>query len=140
MHKHLFLKTAAASVAILVAGTTAASAHHCYKDDWMAAAYEHLSQGGTPWVPVSDLGVQFIIPPELQADCGYVADLAVADYMEAHGLEQEPLIHGRATVGGGALYNAGKEPKPFSYLDDDDFGELTVTLLGYLEECAAGLA
>lgn len=126
----------AATAALALVGS-AASAHHCYKEEWREAAYQHHVKGGTAWVSLSDLGTMFLIPPELQETCGYVADDAVAAFMAANGLRQEPLIHSRATTGGGALYNSGKEPKPFSYLNEAQFEALTVDLMERLQGCAA---
>lgn len=125
----------AAAAALVLVGASAASAHHCYKDEWQAAAYAHHLAGGTPWMPLSDMGQMFLVPPELQEACGYVADDAVEAFMEANGLTQEPLIHAKATVGGGAAHQ-GKDVKPFSYLTDADFEWLTVDLLERLEVCA----
>ena len=124
--------------ALLVASAGSASAHHCYKDKWQDAAYQHHLAGGTAWVPISDLGEEFLVPPQWQEACGYVADLATRDFMAAHGMTQEPLIHSKAITGSGA-YNKGKAPKPFSYLSDSDFDELGGYLFGHLEECAAEL-
>lgn len=124
----------AAGLLTVTAGT--ASAHHCYKEHWAEAAHENHLRGNTPWVPLSDLGVMYLIPPELQADCAWTADAAVADFMAAHGMPQEPLIHTKATVGSGAYYKKGQAPGPFGYLDDADFMELDVLLGGYLAECA----
>lgn len=129
--------TVGLAVALTMVGATAASAHHCYKDDWAAAAYAHHAQGGTAWVPLSDLGAQFLIPPELQEECGYVADDVVADFMAERGLEQEPLIHSRATVGSGAAYQ-GKGKMPFSYLGEADFEALSVGIMTGLATCTAG--
>jgi hypothetical protein len=129
---------AATAAAFTLAGAGIASAHHCYKDDWQAAAYQHHLKGGTAWVSLSDLGTMFLIPPELQAQCGYVADEAVAAWMAESGLTQEPLIHSKATVGGGAFYNKGKAPKPFEYLSEADFDELGGLLMAGLEGCTAG--
>ena len=127
----------AATAALVLVGTTAASAHHCYKDEWRDAAHAHHLAGGTAWISLSDMGEEFLIPPELQEACGYVADDAVEAFMDEFGLEQEPLIHSRATVGSGAAYQ-GKDVKPFSYLTEADFEELTVDLYARLEECAGG--
>lgn len=127
----------ALAVAMTMVGASAASAHHCYRDQWADAAYQHHLQGGTVWVPLSDLGAMFVIPPELQEECGYVADEVVADFMADHGMTQEPLIHTRATVGSGAAYQ-GKDVRPFSYLTEEQFGTLTVDLLAAVEVCAAG--
>lgn len=125
----------AATAALAVAGSTVASAHHCYKEQWRDAAYAALAPGGTPWISLSDLGTMFLIPTELQAECGYVADDAVEDWMADEGIEQEPLIHSKAIVGGGAYHRAGKEPNPFSYLSESDFESLTEAVLAGLEEC-----
>ncbi len=129
--------TVALAVALTMVGATAASAHHCYKDDWAAAAYEHHARGGTAWVTLSDLGTMFLIPPELQQQCGYVADDVVADFMADRGLEQEPLIHSRATIGSGAAYQ-GKGNMPFSYLGESDFEALSVGIMAGLATCSAG--
>lgn len=134
--KRMLVKMAAASTVILMGTATMASAHHCYKDQWSDAAYQNHLAGGSAWMPLSDLGAMFLIPPELQEDCGWVADVAVADFMAQEGLTQEPLIHSKAVTGSGA-YAKGKAPKPFSYLDEAQFGALTESLLGYLAECAA---
>jgi hypothetical protein len=133
------IRYAAALAALgLVTSAGAASAHHCYKDQWADAAYEHHRAGGTAWVSLSDLGEMFLVPPELQADCGWVADAAVADWMQARDMTQEPLIHSRATIGGGAAAK-GKAPKPISYISDGDFEELGGILFGYLATCEAEL-
>ena len=62
---------------------------------------------------------------------------AVAAFMAAEGMIQEPMIHSKAVVAGGAVFNAGKQPKPFSYLTEEQFGAVTVELLDRLAECAA---
>ena len=126
---------AAAAAAVTVAGASLASAHHCYRDYWQPAAYQQHLAGNTPWMPLSDMGVQYLIGPTYAAQCGYVADDAVAAFMAAHGLTQEPLIQARATVGSGAAYR-GMEPKPFSYLSDADFGELTAYVIAGMATCA----
>jgi hypothetical protein len=125
----------AAAAALVLAGSSMASAHHCYRDYWQPAAYEQHLKGNTPWVPLSDMGVAFLIGPDHAAACGYVADDAVAAFMAERGLTQEPLIHSRATVGSGAAYR-GNEPKPFSYLSDEDFGALTVAVVEGMATCA----
>lgn len=127
---------AATTAAFTLAGAGIASAHHCYKDQWQQAAYDHLSANGTAWVSLSDLGTMFLIGPEYAADCGYVADDVVEAWMEAEGMTQEPLIHSRATTGGGALYHKGKEPAPFNYLGDAEFGMLTMGIIDGMAECA----
>lgn len=47
----------------------------------------------------------------------YLAMLVAAN----HGMESEPVIRSKATMGGGAAHLAGKNPPPFEYLDDADF-------------------
>jgi hypothetical protein len=136
--KMILLKTAAASAVIMLATTTVASAHHCYKDQWADAAYQHHLAGGTAWVSLSDLGTMFLIPDHLKEACGWAADTAVQEFMEAEGLEQEPLIHSKAVTGSGA-YAKGKAPKPFSYLTDAQFDSLGAALMGYVMECEAEL-
>ena len=136
--KRIWLKMAAASSVVLLGTTTVASAHHCYKDQWADAAYQHHLAGGTAWVSLSELGAMFIIPEEFQADCAWAADAAVQDFMEAEGLDQEPLIHSTAITGSGA-YAKGKAPKPFSYLSETQFDSLGASLMGYGMECAAEL-
>lgn len=126
----------AAAAAISIAGATVASAHHCYKDVWTDAAYQHLSAGGTAWMPLSDLGTAFLIGPEYAEQCGYVADDVVADWMTATGATQEPLIHIKATIGGGAFYVKGKAPQPISYLGEQDFEMLTVGIIEGMADCA----
>jgi hypothetical protein len=113
-----------------------ASAHHCYRDYWQPAAYEQHLTGNTPWMPLSDMGTMFLIGPDYAAQCGYVADEAVAAFMAERGLTQEPLIQSRATVGSGAYYKKGKEPKPFSYLTEEDFGMLTTAVIDGMATCA----
>ncbi|HHW83785.1 MAG TPA: hypothetical protein GX743_08255 [Actinomycetales bacterium] len=121
---------------LIVVSAGAASAHHCYKDEWSQAAYQHHLAGGTAWVSLSDMGRMFMIPPELQEACGYVADDAVGAFMANRGMTQEPLIHSKATTGSGAFYNRGIAPKPFSYLSEGDFMELTLDLESRLAVCA----
>ena len=126
----------AAAAAITLAGSSMASAHHCYRDYWQPQAYEQHLRGNTAWVPLSDLGTMFIIGPEYAEKCGYVADDAVKAWMAANDRTQEPLIQSRATVGSGAFYKQGKEPKPFNYLSDEDFGMLTMAVVEGMAECA----
>lgn len=125
----------AAAASIGLAGSTMASAHHCYRDYWQPQAYQQHLKGNTPWMPLSDMGTMFLIGPDYAAQCGYVADDAVAALMAERGLTQEPLIHTRATVGSGAAYQ-GKAPQPFSYLTEDDFGELTMSVVTGMATCA----
>ena len=128
--------TVTATVAAMtLAGSSMASAHHCYKNYWQPNAYQQHLKGNTPWMPLSDMGMMYIIGPEYAADCGYVADDAVAHFMTVRGLTQEPLIHTRATTGSGAAYQ-GKNVKPFSYLSEDDFGILTMGIVQGMSTCA----
>ena len=126
---------ASAVAAMTLAGSSMASAHHCYKNYWQPNAYTQHLKGNTPWMPLSDMGTMFIIGPEYAEQCGSVADDVVADFMEARGLTQEPLIHSRATTGGGAAHQ-GKTVKPFSYLSDEDFEVLTVGIIDGMATCA----
>lgn len=126
----------AATAALGLAGASMASAHHCYKDYWTPQAYENVSSG-TPWMALSDVAKLYLL--DGYADqCGYVADEAVAQFMAQKELTEEPLIQMRATVGGGALYHTGKEPKPFSYLTEEDFGALTMAVVDGMATCAPG--
>lgn len=125
--------TTALAAAVALVGATAANAHHCYKDVWADAAYAHHLAGGTPWTPLSDMGAMFIIGPG-SPQCHHVADDAVADFMAARGLTQEPLIHSKATTGGGAAHQ-GKDVKPFSYLGEADFTELTISVIAGMATC-----
>lgn len=135
---HRIRYAAGLSVVALVTSAGAASAHHCYKEEWTEAAYQRLAAGGTAWVSLSDVGTMFLVPPEHQADCGWVVDEAVAEWMAAEGLTQEPLIHVKATVGGGAYYKKGMEPAPFSYLGEDDFRTLGALVEANLPACTGG--
>lgn len=103
-------------------------AHHCYKDAWTDAAHAAVSNG-TAWMSMTDmvtriLGEEFELPEVCVAHSGEF----VQSFMTAKGLTQEPLIHSRTTVAGGAAHKKGFEPKPFSYLTDADFGILVDAL------------
>lgn len=123
---------AARRTGVVLAGTAAltmglgssAWAHHCYKDSWQTAASEQLAEGQTAWMPMSDFVGMMITIFEGTEDCVAHADEWVAAWMAANGIEDEPLIHMRATVGGGAKHMKGYEPAPFSYLEDKDLGFL----------------
>lgn len=130
---------AATTAAFTLAGAGIASAHHCYKDEWRQAAYDHLSANRTAWVSLTDLGKMFLLEdPALIEQCGYVVDDAVGDWMEANGVTQVPLIHSRATIGGGAFYHQGKAPDPFDYLSEEDFEALGMAVFAGLEGCLGG--
>jgi hypothetical protein len=130
---------AAGAAALVLAGGTAASAHHCYVEDWNDAAYQHLSQGGTAWMPLSDLADLVLAEEVGLPQCVGYGDVAAEFFMEAKGLDEEPLIHSRATVGGGAKHIAGIEPAPFDYLDFEVDGPLLDAAIGAaVEACLAG--
>lgn len=131
---HRFRYAAALAAVGLVTSAGAASAHHCYKEEWSAAAYQNLAEKGTAWMSLSDVGTTFMVAPEDVARCGPAVDRAVAEWMAAAGLTTEPLIHSRATVGGGAMHHKGKAPKPFAYLSEDDFGTVVGLSMAYLAE------
>jgi hypothetical protein len=128
------LATLAATAALSIAFASTASAFHCYKEDWNDAAYAHLSQGGTPWLPLSDLGESLVAEEIGLPQCTYVVDGVIADFMTAKGLTEEPLIHTRAVVGGGAAHQ-GKDVPPFNYLTDADFVLLDSLLGPAIEDC-----
>lgn len=114
---------AVAGAAALTLGTaTIASAHHCYKVDWNEKAYANLSQGRTAWLPLTDMGAMIIADMGLPECAGY-ASIAVDHWMAETGATSVPLIHSKATVGGGAMQQ-GKAPKPFAYLGEADFAIL----------------
>lgn len=137
LRRTIVLATAVTGIAALSAAT--ASAHHCYKEEWQEAAHSALQKNSTAWVSLSDLGRMFLIPPELQEQCGHTADEAVSVFMAERGMAQEPMIHSKATTGNGAFYKKGMEPRPFNYLSEADFEDLTVTLSMLLDECAGEL-
>lgn len=129
---------AATTAAFTLAGAGIASAHHCYKAEWQEVAYANLAEG-TAWMPLGDLATMVIQWqfPETPEDCYYVGQETVDAWMEMKGLEVEPLIHSRATTGGGALYHKGKAPKPFDYLMEEDFMWLDAHLAEGLDACMA---
>lgn len=134
----------ATTAALSLAGATAASAHHCYKTDWQDAAYERLSQGGTAWLPLTELGRLVIswgdddLGIEPSPECAeYLTSADLAGWMQSKGLAKEPLIHFRATAGGGAYYMKGKKPGSFDYLDHSDFAVLGEALVDAVERCNA---
>lgn len=107
----------AAAITLGVAGT--ASAHHCFKVDWSQAAYEQHIQGNTPWMPLSDLFDLYVAPDIFAGypDCQGTGDRAVEVFLGASGITQEPLIHGKATIGTGEKpHPKGKQPRSIDYL------------------------
>lgn len=132
------LCAAVAAFSLATAGT--ASAHFCYKD-WQDAAYRHHVNGGTAWMPLSDMGV--LITQEMASEMGADLDLScahtatdalVVEFMDEFDMTQEPLIHSRALVAGGALKN-GKSAGPIKHLTDEQFGFLEVHLFDYVGGC-----
>ena len=87
----------------VVAGVaTTASAHHCYKAEWEAAAAEQLASGKTPWLPLSDLADYYLGFEFPGCETQGLGDIAVAAWMVETDTVDEPLVHSRATAGGGA--------------------------------------
>lgn len=125
------------AAAILAMGATAASAHHCYKADWNDAAATQLAQGGTAWLPLSDLADMIITQEIGLTQCTGYGDGIAAAWMEATGADQEPMIHSKATTGGGAAHQ-GKTVKPFHYLGDADFVILDEALNAAIGDCLGG--
>lgn len=127
----------AGAAALTIGTATAASAHHCYKVDWNDKAYEQLARGGTAWLPLTDLGAMIISEDIGMPECAGYASVAVDHWMAETGATSVPLIHSKATVGGGAYYNKGKAPKPFGYLGEADFMILEEGLGMAIEACMA---
>ncbi len=107
----------------------AAMAHHCFKSEWTDAAYAKV-RAGTPWTPMTDF-VGFAVSsfPGATPECVSHAGEWTEAWMESEELDVEPLIHMRATAGGGAHDRNGKDVPPISYLDDGDFGFLVGQVL-----------
>ncbi|PVG83249.1 hypothetical protein DDE18_08090 [Nocardioides gansuensis] len=104
----------ASAVALLAAGP--ASAHHCLVN-FNEAAQAQVAEG-TAWMPLGDF-IEFAVVNFGGASpaCAAHADEWAAEIMEIEGLESEPNVHMKATVGGGAAHRAGREPVPFNYMD-----------------------
>lgn len=139
------MTVAAATAAISIVTASSASAHHCFKESWADAAYAHHAAGGTAWIPLSQLGQMIIAMPEPDGygrpECASYLDAeSLQPWLESKDLAQEPLIHFRATVGGGAYYKKGKAPGPFGYLGEEDFVALEALLAQAVAECDADLA
>ncbi|WEV78049.1 hypothetical protein O9K63_15900 [Janibacter cremeus] len=127
-----------AGAAALTLGTaTAASAHHCYKVDWNDKAAEQLARNSTAWVSLTDLGAMIIAEEIGIPECAGYSSVAVEHWMAETGATSVPLIHSKATVGGGAYYNKGKAPKPFGYLGEADFTALDEGLGKAIDACMA---
>lgn len=126
----------AAAGAVALAAAAPAAAHHCYKHDWQSAARLQLEQQRTPWVPMSDLLAGAITDVfGLPQACAAHTDEFVAAWMSHAGVDQEPLIQTRATIGGGAEAQ-GRAPRPIGYLEDADFAYLD-SLLSSTPDCQA---
>ncbi|MFK5647644.1 hypothetical protein ACI3ET_14100 [Ornithinimicrobium sp. LYQ121] len=121
--RHRAVSALAAGATLSLLGSTAASAHHCYKVDWQERAYENLARSGTAWMAVSDLAIMFMVAPG-EDGCAAVVDDAVAAWVTSEGFDQEPPIHSKATIGSGAFYKKGKAPPPITYLSDAQFESL----------------
>lgn len=135
-HVRRAVGTVAGAAAVTLVTATMASAHHCYKVEWNENSYAHHVQGGTAWMPLSDIGAMIISEEIGLPQCAYVADAVVADFMDIKGLTQEPLVHSRATTGGGAAHQ-GKTVKPFNYLVEEDFILLEQLMGAAVGECMA---
>ncbi|MGC5584426.1 hypothetical protein [Ornithinimicrobium sp. W1665] len=125
------VRALAAGAALSLLGAGAASAHECYKHDWQQQAYDNLAANGSAWMPVSGMVRMFLVAPDEQETCGPLADAAVAEWVQTWDFPREPLIHSRATIGGGAKAK-GKNPPPIGYLTDDQFGSLIGGVVGAL--------
>lgn len=130
------LGVAAGTAALTLGVATTASAHHCYKVDWNAKAYEQQSTNKSPWMPLSGLGAMIIAEDIGMPECSGYASVAIAHWMEETGTSTEPLIHMKATAGGGAAHR-GKTVKPFAYLEEADFVILEEGLGMAIGQCMA---
>lgn len=98
--------------------------------------------GGTAWLPLSSLGAMIISAPAPDGaglpQCASYAYIAVDHWMAQTGTTSEPLIHSKATAGGGAAHQ-GKTVKPFAYLEEPDFAILEEGLGMAIGQCMADL-
>ena len=113
--------TIAGTAALMLGTATVASAHHCYKVDWNDRAAEALAQNNTAWISLTDMGAMIIATDIGLPECSGYASVAVDHWMAQSGATTVPLIHSKATVGGGSFYKKGVAPKPFGYLGEADF-------------------
>lgn len=134
--------TTAAAAALGLATASMASAHHCYKVDWNERAYAQLSQGGTPWMSLTTLGGMIIAEDIGMPECAGYASVAIDHWMAETGATSVPLIHSKATVGGGALHNnpQGRTPKAINFLGEADFPILDEGLGMAIAQCQADQA
>lgn len=123
-HMRRALAVAAGAAALTLGTATVASAHHCYKVDWNDKAAEQLAKSGTAWVSLTDMGAMIIAEDIGLPQCAGYAQIAVDHWMAETGTTTVPLIHSKATVGGGSYYKKGVAPKPFAYLGEADFAIL----------------
>lgn len=128
--------TVAGATVAAVALAAPSYAHHCYKEHWTDAAHAAVSSG-TAWMSMTDF-VHLALTEELglPEECAAHSNEFVKTYMANNRIAQEPLIHARATVGGGAAHKKGFEPPPFKYLNDADFGQLEALIFAE-EDCSA---
>ncbi|WP_153397532.1 hypothetical protein [Ornithinicoccus halotolerans] len=112
------LGVAAGAAAVTLVTATTASAHFCYVANMSDAARQALASNNSVFVELSDVAEMFVLPPSCQG-LG-LGDAAVAEWMAAFGVEQEPMIHSRAVMAKGAM---GKS-QGINHLSDADFAFL----------------
>ena len=136
------LGVAAGTAALTLGVATTASAHHCYKVDWNERAYAQLSQGGTPWMSLTTLGSMIIAEDIGMPECAGYASVAIDHWMAETGATSVPLIHSKATVGGGALHHnpRGRTPTAINFLGEADFPILDEGLGMAIAQCQADQA
>lgn len=122
------LMAGAAGLAAVVMSAGPASAHHCFfVEPNSTADYNRMVHSGV-FVPLSDLIELF--EGETIGGCAATYDYLAMLIAANHGMDSEPLVNTKATMGGGAAHIAGNEPPPFDYLGDADFD----TLIGGVED------
>lgn len=133
------LGTVAGAFALTLGVASTASAHHCYKLDWNDKAAQQQATNGSPWTPLSTLGAMVIAQDVGMPECAGYSSVAVDHWMAQTGTTTEPLIHLRATVGGGALRHnpQGKTAQTIGYLTDADFMILEEGIGMAIAQCQA---
>ena len=133
------LGTLAGASALALGVASTASAHHCYKLDWNDKAAEQQAGNGSPWTPLSTLGAMVIAQDVGMPECAGYSSVAIDHWMEETGTTSEPLIHLRATVGGGALHHnpPGRTARSIGYLTDADFAILEEGIGLAIAQCQA---
>lgn len=131
--------TTAAAAALGLATASMASAHHCYKVDWNAKAYSNQASNGSPWTPLSTIGAMVIAEDVGMPECASYANVAVNHWMQVTGTTVEPLIHSKATVGGGTL-KSGRTPTRIAFLGESDFAILEEGIGMAIAQCQADQA